>query len=63
MNTTLLEFPYLESYEKFKYYEVNSDITEGIRTEILVFGSLFFFYLITQIAIKILDTLEIIEIC
>ncbi|CAD8105125.1 unnamed protein product [Paramecium sonneborni] len=55
----VLEFPYLESYEKFQFYEINANITEGLRTEIILFGTFSFVYLIILITIKIINNLEV----
>ncbi|CAD8170515.1 unnamed protein product [Paramecium octaurelia] len=56
-----LQFPYLSSYEKFEFYEVNADIAEGFRVEVLVFATLFGFYLGTLSAVKILSKMELWE--
>ncbi|CAD8127669.1 unnamed protein product [Paramecium sonneborni] len=55
----VLEFPYLESYEKFRFYEINADITEGLRIEIFLFATFSFVYLIILITIQIINNLEV----
>ncbi|CAD8182793.1 unnamed protein product [Paramecium octaurelia] len=57
-NTSLLSFPYIESYEKFKFYQVNADITEGFRSEIIVFLTLLFFYMSSLLFVRVISILE-----
>ncbi|CAD8108861.1 unnamed protein product [Paramecium primaurelia] len=54
----LLKFPYLQAYEKFEFYEVNADIAEGFRAEIIVFATLYLVYISTLFFVKILSKLE-----
>ncbi|CAD8103068.1 unnamed protein product [Paramecium primaurelia] len=55
----LLQFPYLESYEKFQYYEINADITEGFRTEILVSLTLLLGYICSILLERVISILEL----
>ncbi|CAD8190136.1 unnamed protein product [Paramecium octaurelia] len=56
--TSLLKSPYIESYEKFQFYQVNADITEGFKAEILVFLALFVFYISSLILERVISILE-----
>ncbi|CAD8114585.1 unnamed protein product [Paramecium primaurelia] len=57
----LLQFPYLQSYEKFEFYEINADIAEGFRAELFIFATLFGIYIGTSYGVKILQKLELSE--
>ncbi|CAD8106425.1 unnamed protein product [Paramecium sonneborni] len=55
----LLKFPYLQSYQKFEFYQVNADIAEGLRAEILIFATLFAVYVSTFVGVRVLSKLEL----
>ncbi|CAD8108670.1 unnamed protein product [Paramecium sonneborni] len=57
----LLKYPFLQSYQKFEFYQVNADIAEGLRAEILIFASLYAAYLSTLIGVQILSRLELFQ--
>ncbi|CAK63414.1 unnamed protein product (macronuclear) [Paramecium tetraurelia] len=55
---SLLKFPYLESYEKFQFYQVNADITEGFRSEIFLFLTLLFCYMSSLLLERVISIVE-----
>ncbi|CAD8162503.1 unnamed protein product [Paramecium octaurelia] len=55
---SLLSFPYIESYEKFLFYQVNANIAEGFRAEILVFLALLCLYISSLFLERVISILE-----